>query len=69
MLGHANSQTTSEYIGEGLDLADHAVDYNQVQIDEWPDYRSFFSQWSFSGLFKDQWQAELSATIRVSNHS
>jgi len=23
MLGHANPQTTSEYIGEGLDLEDH----------------------------------------------
>lgn len=34
MLGHANSQTTSEYIGEGLDLADHAVDYSQVKIEE-----------------------------------
>jgi len=32
MLGHANPQTTSEYIGEGLDLADHAVDYSQIEL-------------------------------------
>jgi hypothetical protein len=32
MLGHANPQTTSEYIGERLDLADHAVDYSQIEI-------------------------------------
>jgi len=32
MLGHANPQTTSEYIGEGLDLEDHAVDYSDVKI-------------------------------------
>jgi hypothetical protein len=35
MLGHANPQTTSEYIGEGLDLEDHAVDYNQAEIHEY----------------------------------
>ena len=27
MLGHASPQTTSDYIGEQLDLDDHAVDY------------------------------------------
>ena len=32
MLGHANPQTTSEYIGEGLDLEDHAVDYSDISI-------------------------------------
>lgn len=32
MLGHASPQTTSQYIGESLDLDDHAVDYNEVKI-------------------------------------
>lgn len=32
MLGHANPQTTSEYIGETLNLRDHAVDYSRVEI-------------------------------------
>ncbi len=32
MLGHSSPQTTSQYIGEGLDLDDHAVDYSDVQI-------------------------------------
>ncbi len=32
MLGHANSRTTSEYIGEDLDLDDHAVDYIPIKI-------------------------------------
>lgn len=32
MLGHANSRTTSEYIGEDLDLDDHAVDYIPIRI-------------------------------------
>lgn len=30
MLGHASPQTTSDYIGETLDLDDHAVDYSPV---------------------------------------
>jgi integrase len=30
MLGHSSPQTTSQYIGEGLDLDDHAVDYSDV---------------------------------------
>ena len=33
MLGHASPQTTSAYIGEGLDLDDNAVDYGKVK---WP---------------------------------
>jgi len=33
MLGHASPQTTSAYIGEGLDLDDNAVDYGRVK---WP---------------------------------
>jgi integrase len=32
MLGHASPQTTSAYIGEMLDLDDHAVDYSRVRI-------------------------------------
>lgn len=32
MLGHANSRTTSEYIGEDIDLDDHAVDYIPIRI-------------------------------------
>ena len=32
MLGHANPQTTSQYIGERLNLRDHAVDYSPVEI-------------------------------------
>src|SRR5574341_2165717 len=32
MLGHASPQTTSAYIGETLNLDDHAVDYGRVQI-------------------------------------
>lgn len=32
MLGHASPQTTSDYIGESLDLDDHAVDYADVRI-------------------------------------
>lgn len=32
MLGHASPQTTSTYIGETLDLDDHAVDYAEVEI-------------------------------------
>lgn len=32
MLGHADPQTTSRYIGAGLDLDDHAVDYGAVKI-------------------------------------
>lgn len=32
MLGHASPQTTSQYIGESLDLDDHAVDYGNVKI-------------------------------------
>jgi integrase len=32
MLGHASPQTTSQYIGEGLDLDDHAVDYSGVDL-------------------------------------
>lgn len=32
MLGHASPQTTSQYIGEGLDLDDHAVDYSDVDF-------------------------------------
>ncbi|NDJ35132.1 MAG: site-specific integrase [Chloroflexi bacterium] len=32
MLGHSNPQTTSDYIGEGLDLDDNAVDYNPLQV-------------------------------------
>jgi integrase len=32
MLGHASPQTTSQYIGEGLDLDDHAVDYSDVEF-------------------------------------
>lgn len=32
MLGHASPTTTSEYIGETLDLADHAVDYSPVRL-------------------------------------
>ncbi len=32
MLGHASPQTTSAYIGETLNLDDHAVDYAQVRI-------------------------------------
>lgn len=30
MLGHASPQTTSDYIGETLDLDDNAVDYNPL---------------------------------------
>lgn len=33
MLGHASPQTTSAYIGEMLDLDDHAVDYSRARID------------------------------------
>ncbi len=32
MLGHASPQTTSNYIGEGLDLEDNAVDYNPLRL-------------------------------------
>lgn len=32
MLGHASPQTTSAYIGEELNLDDHAVDYGRVSI-------------------------------------
>ncbi len=32
MLGHASPQTTSNYIGETLDLDDNAVDYNPLRI-------------------------------------
>jgi site-specific recombinase XerD len=32
MLGHASPQTTSAYIGETLNLDDHAVDYADVRI-------------------------------------
>jgi integrase len=32
MLGHSSPQTTSQYIGESLDLDDHAVDYSKVTI-------------------------------------
>jgi len=32
MLGHASPQTTSAYIGETLNLDDHAVDYSRVTI-------------------------------------
>jgi site-specific recombinase XerD len=32
MLGHASPQTTSAYIGETLDLDDHAVDYSNARI-------------------------------------
>lgn len=32
MLGHASPQTTSSYIGEGLDLDDNAVDYNPLRL-------------------------------------
>lgn len=32
MLGHANPQTTSAYIGETLNLDDHAVDYGRIII-------------------------------------
>src|SRR5574341_193057 len=32
MLGHASPQTTSAYIGESLDLDDHAVDYGMPRI-------------------------------------
>lgn len=32
MLGHAAPQTTSHYIGEGLNLADNAVDYGSFTI-------------------------------------
>lgn len=32
MLGHSSPQTTSQYIGEGLDLDDNAVDYGKVRI-------------------------------------
>jgi integrase len=31
MLGHASPQTTSDYIGETLDLDDNAVDYNPLR--------------------------------------
>lgn len=34
MLGHASPQTTSAYIGETLNLDDHAVDYSPVVIPE-----------------------------------
>lgn len=32
MLGHADPQTTSRYIGASIDLDDHAVDYGAVKI-------------------------------------
>lgn len=32
MLGHASPQTTSNYIGESLDLDDNAVDYNPLRL-------------------------------------
>ncbi len=32
MLGHASPQTTSNYIGETLDLDDNAVDYNPLHL-------------------------------------
>jgi integrase len=32
MLGHASPQTTSNYIGEYLDLDDNAVDYNPLRV-------------------------------------
>lgn len=32
LLGHSSPQTTSQYIGEGLDLDDNAVDYGKVSI-------------------------------------
>ena len=32
MLGHASPQTTSDYIGESLDLDDNAVDYNPLWL-------------------------------------
>jgi integrase len=32
MLGHASPQTTSNYIGETLDLDDNAVDYNPLRL-------------------------------------
>jgi integrase/recombinase XerD len=32
MLGHANPQITSSYIGETLDLDDHAVDYGDLEF-------------------------------------
>lgn len=31
MLGHSSPQTTSDYIGESLDLDDNAVDYNPLR--------------------------------------
>ncbi len=34
MLGHSSPQTTSQYIGEGLDLDDHAVDYSDVRVNK-----------------------------------
>ena len=34
MLGHASPTTTSEYIGETLNLSDHAVDYSEIEIGE-----------------------------------
>ena len=33
MLGHANPRTTSETIGETLDLDDNAVDYSAIEIE------------------------------------
>ena len=32
MLGHASPQTTSNYIGESLNLDDNAVDYSPLRI-------------------------------------
>jgi integrase len=32
MLGHSSPQTTSHYIGEGLNLNDHAVDYSPIRL-------------------------------------
>ena len=32
MLGHASPQVTSHYIGEGVNLDDHAVDYHPVSL-------------------------------------
>jgi len=32
MLGHASPQTTSQYIGEDLDLDNHAVDYGSFKF-------------------------------------
>jgi integrase len=32
MLGHASPQTTSNYIGETLDLDDNAVDYSPLRL-------------------------------------